>query len=182
VSLLDLGIILILVFHMVMGWRKGLLSMLGDMGGLVLGLWLGTRYVGHMVAFVTPYLVGPAWLLSALFFLGLFVAGRVAAKAVANIIKRAIYIPGLSSMDRFAGAAVGLGIGTIVVTFVIGILAYLPWPYFVKLIQASEIGQYFWSVAPAFGRFFWQGLGPLLPLPLAGPETRYLSYVILSDA
>ncbi len=42
-SLLDLGIILILVFHMVMGWRKGLLSMLGDMGGLVLGLWLGTR-------------------------------------------------------------------------------------------------------------------------------------------
>lgn len=168
-NLLDLVIILILVLQMFMGWRKGLLSMLGEMGGLVLGLWLGTRYVGHVAGFVSEYLVGPAWLLFVLSFLGLFVAGKSAAKIIATVTKQAVSIPGISACDRLAGAALGLVIGTALVTLLISLLAYLPWPYFVKLIQTSEVGQYFWSVAPVFSRFLWQELRPLLPLPMISP-------------
>ncbi|NLG86632.1 MAG: CvpA family protein [Firmicutes bacterium] len=169
-NLLDLVIIMILILNMLVGWRQGLLGMLGEMGGLVLGLWLGACYTKQMAGFINTYLVGPAWLLFLLSFLGLFLGGRLAAKLVASIIKRTIFIPGFSTMDRVMGATIGLGIGTILVTFLVSLLAYLPWPYFVKLVQTSEIGQYFWSVAPVFGRFFWQELRPLLPLTPARPE------------
>ena len=171
-NLLDLVIILILVLNMVVGWRQGLLGMLGEMGGLALGLWLGARYTKQMAGFVSTYLVGPAWLLFVLSFLGLFLSGRLTAKVAAAIIKRVVLIPGLSSVDRLTGATLGLGIGTILVTFLVSLLAYLPWPYFVQLVQTSEVGQYFWSVAPVFSRFLWQELGPLLPLPPAKPGIK----------
>lgn len=168
---LDLIIILVLLLNMVTGWRKGLLSILGEMGGLALGLWLGAHYTEHVAGFVSSYLVGPAWLLFVLSFLGLFIAGRLTAKVMAIFLKQVVAMPGLSSIDRLVGAAMGLGVGTIVVTFLVSLLAYLPWPYFVELIQSSEIGQYFWSAAPVFNHFLWQELRPLLPLPMAGPKT-----------
>ena len=59
-NLLDLAIILVLILHMVTGWRKGLLGLLGEVGGLVLGLWLGTSYSRQAAGFVSSYLVGPA--------------------------------------------------------------------------------------------------------------------------
>ena len=171
-NLLDLAIILVLILHMVTGWRKVLLGLLGEVGGLVLGLWLGTSYSRQAAGFVSSYLVGPAWLLLILCFLGLFLVGLLAARTVATILKRLVVIPGLSNIDRFTGAAMGLAVGTLLTIVLVSLLAYLPWPYFVDLIQSSEIGQYFWSVAPVFNRFFWKELGPLLPLPMAGPRIR----------
>ena len=67
-NMLDLVLILILVFHMFVGWRKGLFGLLGEVGGLILGLWLGITYFRSAAGFVSTYLVGPAWLLLLLCF------------------------------------------------------------------------------------------------------------------
>lgn len=174
-NLLDLVIILILVFNMMVGWRKGLLGMLGEMGGLALGLWLGVRYTKYVAGFVSTYLVGPAWLLFLLSFLGLFLCGRLTGKIIVKVAQRTVTIPGLSMVNRIIGAALGLGIGTIVVTFFISLCALIPFPYLTNLIQTSEVGQYFWSVAPTFSRFFWQEVGPRLLLPPVEPGSTGLT-------
>ncbi|HKM38944.1 MAG TPA: CvpA family protein [bacterium] len=171
-NLLDLVIILTLIIHMVIGWRKGMFGLLGEVGGLILGLWLGTNYSKTVAGFVSSYLVGPAWLLLLLAFLGLFVSGLFATRMAVTALKRLVSIPGLSSIDGFIGAAMGLAAGSLVAILLIGLLAYLPWPYLAKLIQSSEIGQYFWSVTPVFNRYLWKELWLRLPRPHTGLQTR----------
>ncbi|MGI6129213.1 MAG: CvpA family protein [bacterium] len=180
-NLLDLVIILILVVNMMVGWRKGLLGMLGEMGGLTLGLWLGVRYTKYVAGFVSIYLVGPAWLLFLLSFLGLFLCGRLTGRIIVAVAQRTVTIPGLSTVDRITGAALGLGIGTIMVTFLMSLCAFIPLPYLTNLIQTSEVGQYFWSAAPVFNRFLWQEIGPRLLFPPVEPGSTGLSAVLVGQ-
>ena len=86
---------------------------------------------------------------------------------MAIFLKQVVAMPGLSSIDRLVGAAMGPGVGTIVVTLV-SLLAYLPWPFCrTNTTEIGISGQQHLSLI-----ILWQELRPLLPLPMAGPKTR----------
>jgi uncharacterized membrane protein required for colicin V production len=138
--------------------------MIAQLGGFIFGLFLATRYSGALADILSGYLVGSPLLLRALSFLGLFLAGRYGLALAGEFVKRALALPGLATLDRLAGAGLGLAIGTLVVILLVSFLTWLPWPQLTRLVQESELGQYFWAAAPVFGRFFWGDLAPgLLP-------------------
>ena len=155
---------------MVLGWRKGLLGMVGDIGGLVLGLWLGIRYSRYIAGLASNFLVGPAWLLFLFVFLGLFLSGRLVGKLSMAAIGKAIGNIGLTTLDRIIGAILGLGIGTVLVSITISFCSIIPSPWLISIIQTSEVGQYFWSVTPIFSEYLWQQVGPRIPFPHIRPS------------
>jgi membrane protein required for colicin V production len=162
VNWLDLVILLILGLEMVLGWREGLIGVSAKLGGFVLGLYLAARYSGQVAGLLGTYLVGPPLLLRVLAFLALLLAGRYTLLTLGLLLKRTLAVPGLATLDRLAGACLGLAIGTAVVMLLVSLLAWLPWPQLAQAVQASELGQYFWSAAPVFSRFFWGDVAPSL--------------------
>lgn len=161
---LDVLILLILGVEMLLGWRAGLVGMIAQLGGFILGLFLAARYSGALADALSCYLVGSPLLLRAMSFLALFLAGRYGLALAGKFVKRALAVPGLASIDRLAGAGLGLAVGTLVIILLVSFLTALPWPQLARVVQESELGQYFWSAAPVFGRFFWGNLAPgLLP-------------------
>lgn len=170
---LDLVILLVLGLEIFAGWREGLVGMVANLGGVVLGLWVAGRYSGDLATLLRRHLVGPAWLLTTLAFLAILLVSRYGLKLVGEVIKRAMAVPGLTTLDRLAGAGLGLCIGTLVVMLVVSFLAWLPWPYFTQVLQNSELGQYFWSAAPVFTRFLWQELAPVRSLPRILPGGQH---------
>jgi membrane protein required for colicin V production len=160
VNWLDVLILLILGVEMLLGWRAGLVGMIAQLGGFILGLFLAARYSGAVADALGHYLVGSPLLLRAMAFLALFLAGRYGLALAGEFVKRALAVPGLAAVDRLAGAGLGLAIGTLVVILLVSFLTWLPWPGLSRVVQESELGQYFWSAAPVFGRFFWGELAP----------------------
>lgn len=159
---LDVVILLLLGTEMLLGWREGLIGAGTKLGGLALGLYLAVRYSGWLAGLLGAYLVGPPLLLKALAFLAIFLTGRYLLSFAALLLRRALTVPALSTIDRLAGACLGLAIGTLLVMLLVSLLTWVPWPPLAQAVQGSELGQYFWSAAPVFSRFFWQELAPSL--------------------
>lgn len=159
---LDVAILVILGVEMFTGWRAGFIGMVASFGGLILGGWLALRYSGEVAAVLGEHLVGPSWLLLTLAFLGIFLIGRYSLRFIGELLRRAISAPGICGVDHLAGAGLGLLVGSLVVMLVLSLFTWLPWPQLTQAVQESELGQYFWSAAPVFMRFFWRELVPVL--------------------
>ena len=133
----DILIVLALVASFAAGYKTGFLksifSVIGNIGGAVLGLLLALNLMGDWV--LDSKKVGIAF---ASIFLGSCI-GRVIAKAVTKGLKATIIRGPLAFIDQIAGAALHL-VRTVIFIFLIGaVLTWSPWQSGKDAIAGSDL-------------------------------------------
>ena len=90
------------------GWRKGLLRQVAGFVALILSLLLAVRLGPSWASLVEEWLGIPYGGALTLVGLGLFIGVGIVVWAALQALTRMMRFPGLSTLDRAAGAALGL--------------------------------------------------------------------------
>jgi len=104
----DLAILAAAALLAFRGWRKGLLRQVASFVALILSLLLVVRLAPSWATLVEEWLGIPYGGALALVGLALFVGVGIVVWAALQALTRAMRFPGLSTLDRAAGAALGL--------------------------------------------------------------------------
>jgi S1-C subfamily serine protease len=138
-NVLDAVLVLLLVYVLVRGWRRGAVSQIAAFGGFVLGLLAGVWAVPRIIGLFV-HEPGPA---AAFVTLGLlFVAaliGQGVGVGVGLRLRRAARRVGAGKVDRAAGVGVGAAGLVLVVWLLSSVLAQGPVPVLAQQIRGSEI-------------------------------------------
>ncbi len=147
-NLIDLGIVVLLAFAIIAGWRSGffpqILGLAGAAVGLVVAI-LALPYARGLLDGVEPTLRALGVLLGLLLAIGI---GEAIGSSLGGSIGRRLGDGFLSSLDRLGGALVGLAQGLLVVWLVGGLLAAGPVPAMAAQAQRSTIIRSITTVVP----------------------------------
>ena len=147
-NLIDLGIVVLLAFALIAGWRSGffpqILGLAGAAVGLVVAI-LALPYARGLLDGVEPTLRAIGVLLGLLLAIGI---GEAIGSSLGGSIGRRLGDGFLSSLDRLGGALVGLAQGLLVVWLVGGLLAAGPVPAMAAQAQRSTIIRSISTVVP----------------------------------
>jgi S1-C subfamily serine protease len=137
VDLLDLIIILICIGFAVSGYRQGfvvgVMSFVGFVGGLLVGVWLVPQVMSH---FKSSLVVSTISLCAVL---ALAVIGQVIATTIGGRVRRELTWRPIQAVDQGAGAVVSV-ISVLLVTWFLGLaLSSSSMPLVVSQVQSSRI-------------------------------------------
>jgi S1-C subfamily serine protease len=137
VNLIDVGIVVLLGFGLVAGWRSGffpqLLGLVGAAAGGV-AVVLALPFAHDILESIDPALRAIGVLVSLLIAIGI---GEAIGSAIGAAIGRSLGDGVLGGIDRLAGALAGLAQGLLVVWLVGGLLAAGPVPQMAAQAQRS---------------------------------------------
>ncbi|HWG24961.1 MarP family serine protease [Actinospica sp.] len=136
-DLLDLIIILICIGFAVSGYRQGfvvgVMSFVGFVGGLLVGVWLVPQVMGH---FQSSLVVSTISLCAVL---ALAVIGQVIATTIGGRVRRELTWRPIQAVDQGAGAVVSI-VSVLLVTWFLGLaLAGSAMPLVVEQVHESRI-------------------------------------------
>ncbi len=138
-NLIDIGIVVLLAFGLIAGWRSGffpqLLGLAGAAAGGVLVV-LALPYLHDLLDGVDPTLRAITVLVALLAAIGI---GEAIGSSIGAAIGRRLGDGVLSGLDRLAGAMAGFAQGLLVVWLVGGLLAAGPVPQMAAQAQRSFI-------------------------------------------
>ena len=145
-SAYDWAIIVVGITFVVVGWRRGLLREAIDLGLLVFGSLIVFRLspvLGTIVSGMAniPYEVGRV-LAGVFVFVGLVVGAILVGRIVASTMR---VVPGVTTLDKLGGAAIGLGFAFVVTVLGTTLLVASPLPDgvrspFAEAVEASPVG------------------------------------------
>lgn len=139
VNLIDVGIVVLLAFGLIAGWRSGFFPQLLGLAGAAAGgivVILALPYLHDLLAGVDPTFRAIAVLVTLLAAIGI---GEAVGSSIGAGIGRRLGDGVLSGLDRLAGALAGLAQGLLVVWLVGGLLAAGPVPQMATQAQRSLI-------------------------------------------
>lgn len=122
----DLIILAAAVLLAVRGWRKGLLRQVSAFVSLILSLLLVVRLAPDWATVVEEWLGIPYGGALALVGLAVFAGVGILAWAALQALTRMMRFPGLSTLDRAAGAALGLAWLVVWVMAAVWFASFLP--------------------------------------------------------
>ena len=147
-NLIDVGILVLLGFALVAGWRSGffpqILGLAGAAAGLVVAV-LALPYARGLLDGVEPTLRALGVLLGLLLAIGI---GEAVGSGIGASIGRRLGDGFLGGLDRLGGAIVGFAQGLLVVWLVGGLLAAGPVPAMAAQAQRSTIIRSITTVVP----------------------------------
>ncbi|MYA39147.1 MAG: CvpA family protein [Acidimicrobiia bacterium] len=127
----------LLVFR---GWRKGLLRQVAGFVALVFSLLLVVRLAPSWATLVEDWLGIPYGGALALVGLALFAGVGIAVWAALQALTRMMRFPGLTTLDRAAGAALGLVWLVVWVMALVWFASFLPLPdTFTDMLSESRV-------------------------------------------
>ncbi|MEA2010517.1 MAG: CvpA family protein [Actinomycetota bacterium] len=136
--MIDFVVVALVVLLVIRGWMRGLVREAIDVGTLVLGALLAFRLAptaGRLLSDVTSLSPDPARVIGGVV---LFVAITVGATVVGSVIHRSIkHLPGLTTLNRIGGAALGAVYAAVLVAIAATLLSAAPLPSAV----ADEVDQ-----------------------------------------
>jgi membrane protein required for colicin V production len=146
VNVADWIILLAIVVSVVQAASSGFFQEAFGLGGLVFGYllaaWWYHRLAEHFAAYITS-----RWLGEIVAFLTIFLGVMVLAGILGKIVRWIMKEAGLSVVDRFFGAALGLVRGCLLVAIVlVGMTAFTPTS---RWLQGSGLAPYFLVVGRA---------------------------------
>jgi membrane protein required for colicin V production len=146
VNVADWIILLVLVISVIQAASSGFFQEAFGLAGLVFGYvaaaWWYRPLAGHFAAYLSSHWLGEIVAFLAI-FLGVMILAGILGKVVRWIMKEA----GLSGLDRFFGAALGLVRGCLLVAIVlVGMTAFTPTS---QRLQGSSLAPYFLVVGRA---------------------------------
>ncbi|MEA3510307.1 MAG: CvpA family protein [Actinomycetota bacterium] len=136
--MIDFVVVALAVLLVIRGWMRGLVREAIDVGTLVLGALLAFRLAptaGRLLSDVTNVSPEPARVIGGVV---LFVAITVGAAIVGSVIHRSIkHLPGLTTLNRVGGAALGAVYAAVLVAIAATLLSAAPLPP----VVADEVDQ-----------------------------------------
>lgn len=139
INLIDIIIILVLVAGVINGFRKGVISQLGGILGLIVGVWLAFRFGSR----VSEWVGVPMNDLVA--YIVVFVAGVAASWLATRLVEALLRSVGLGFLNRLGGAFVSLIFSSLMLSLAIGFfekcnnLLHMVEP---EVLEASELTDY----------------------------------------
>jgi membrane protein required for colicin V production len=183
-SIADWVIFGFLVFSVTAAAIEGFFHEAFKLAGLVVGYLLAAWQYRRLADWFAPYLKSP-WLAEIAGFLIVFFAVLLVAGIAGRIARSVMKKAGLSAIDRFLGAVLGLLKGVLVVAVVLtAMAAFAP---AARWLERSELAPYFlvggraaiWLAPPELRHRFYQGLDYMrqahsatdkIQSPLSGPS------------
>jgi membrane protein required for colicin V production len=162
-SIADWIIIAFLVFSVIGAALEGFFHEAFALAGLVVGYLLAAWQYRRLADWLAPYLKSP-WVGEIAGFLIIFFAVLIVAGFAGRTARWAMKKAGLSSIDRFLGAVLGLLRGVLVVAVVLtAVAAFAP---AAKWLEGSQLAPYFlvggraavWLAPSELRHRFYQGL------------------------
>lgn len=142
--MIDALLVALLLFLVVRGWFRGLVSEAMDLVGLILGIVLAFRFgsaVGSLIEAMSGISADAARLVGGLIVL---VAVGVAAALVARIVEPRVRWPGLNLIDRAGGATLALAWGSFAAVVLLSLAVILPIPAAVsRQLDSSALTGFF---------------------------------------
>ncbi|MBP3440323.1 MAG: CvpA family protein [Tidjanibacter sp.] len=114
ISIIDLIMVLVLVVGAINGFRKGVISQLGGVVGVIAGVWLAFR-LGSGVSAMIGVEMSP--LVS---YIVVFVAAILAMWLLSHILGKLLSTIGLGIVNRLCGAAVSLVLSSMILSLAFG--------------------------------------------------------------
>lgn len=139
--MIDIAVLVLVVLLVIRGWMRGLVREAIDVGTLVLGAVLAFRLaptVGRLLSDLTDLAPEPARVVGGAV---LFIAIWVGAAILGSVINRSIkHLPGLSTLNRIGGAALGVAYAAVLVVIAVTLLSAAPLPAAVAdEVERSEV-------------------------------------------
>jgi membrane protein required for colicin V production len=110
---LDALIIIVILIPMVLGFRKGLISSVLPLIGIVIGIVLAGRYYGSIAGWLSNWLQSEAQT-KIVGFAIIFILVVMAAIFIASVLRRFLSLLFLGWVDKLGGLAFGLVMGSVV--------------------------------------------------------------------
>ncbi len=162
-SIADWIILGFLVFSVTAAAIEGFFHEAFKLAGLVVGYLLAAWQYHRLADWLAPYLKSP-WVGEIAAFLIIFFAVLIVAGVAGQVARRVMKKAGLSAIDRFLGAVLGLLKGVLVVAIVLtAVAAFAP---AAKWLAGSQLAPYFlvggraaiWLAPSELRHRFYQGL------------------------
>ncbi len=139
---LDLVLIALLVIPSFMGFRSGLIRMVANLGGMVVGIMLAGQF-GDRVAELLGQVIDSETTAKVLSFVLIVAVTLVAATTIGSLVRKALTFVFLGWVDRVAGTALGLFIGALFASVVVFIADYVPFGGANDLVAGSALAGFF---------------------------------------
>ncbi|MFP4514999.1 MAG: CvpA family protein [Parcubacteria group bacterium] len=160
-ALFDTILIVIMAGFVFYGLFKGIIKMLGDLAGLIVGAWLASRYYLDFANWLSQFNLGSDYILKIISFVVLFALISKLVSLIFSLLKRFLHliflIPFVKTLDRVLGAILGFAIGSISLGLLLFVISkYVPTgTNFATWLTQSEVAPLFLKAAKI--------LMPLLP-------------------
>ncbi len=127
--MIDFVVIVLMVLLVIRGWVRGLVREAIDVGTLVLGALLAFRLaptVGRLLSGVTSIAPEPARVIGGVI---LFIGITIGATILGAVIHRSIkHLPGLTTLNRIGGAALGVVYAAVLIVIAATLVSAAPMP------------------------------------------------------
>ena len=162
-NIADLMIVLVLLVSVVQAAISGFFQEAFAIAGVVFGYIVAAWQYQRLTAYISPY-ISSRWLAEIVAFLLIFSLVLVLAGLLGRTVRWLIKEVGLSGIDRFLGALLGLVRGSLLVAIVLlGMTAFAPNS---RWLQGSSLAPYFqvvgraaiWVAPSELRSQFYQGL------------------------
>jgi membrane protein required for colicin V production len=129
--LFDTILIVILAGFVFYGLFKGIIKMIGDLAGLLIGAWIASHYYINFSNWLAQFNIGSDYILKIIAFVVLF---ALASKLIAfvfslleKVLKLVFLIPFVKTLNRLLGAVLGFAIGSISIGLILYVISkYVP--------------------------------------------------------
>lgn len=159
-TVLDLILILIIFVMVAYGFIMGLIEAVGSLAGLVLGAWLGSVFYQDFGNWLAPYLFGRKNLAYVVAFVIIYVFVAKLVGLIFWILNRVFkiiaIIPFLKTINRIAGAVLGLVEAVLILGVILIFLSHFPFSsWLTSQLARSQLAIWLMAIAKV--------LAPLLP-------------------
>ena len=140
-----------IVFFGILGFRDGVVKRILEIAGVLVSLVLTARFASAVQPWVmdkTGINEGASLLVT---WALLFFVGLVLSRIIANLISKALRLTVLGWVDKWGGALVGIGFGTLVTSVILVAVTQVPGGRSIQTAyDKTAIGQFIYYAAPAF--------------------------------
>lgn len=137
ITLLDIGILILFLYFIIGGYKKGFIEQTSTIFGIILALIISMNYYDEFVPIITPYINVGVEMLQFISFAILFIAINVFVHILGVIFKKILDMLFLKPLDHAAGAALGLVKGFVLSYFLVLMLYYIPYSSLTEQINNS---------------------------------------------
>lgn len=139
--MIDLAVLTLVILLVVRGWMRGMVREAIDVGSLVLAAVLAFRLApmaGLLLSDLTNLAPEPARVVGGAI---LFIAISVGAAILGSVIHRSIkHLPGLTTLNRIGGAALGVAYAAVLIVIAVTLMSTAPMPAAVAdEVERSEV-------------------------------------------
>ena len=139
--IIDIILLIILLGFFIYGWQSGLIKTIGGVLGIVVGIIVAGKYYYLVADWLMPILEDKDNLARILGYLIVFVAVNVVMMVLVSVLTTVFkFVPFLTTLNRLAGAVLGLLGGTLAIGFLLIMIDKFPFAeFFTRYLEGSQI-------------------------------------------